>query len=378
MMIAQQLYEGIDLGDGETVGLITYMRTDSVNIADEAKKRVRDFIEKNYGQGYVPETPPTYKSKKSAQEAHEAIRPSDVFRKPDDVKDFLTVEQYKIYELIWRKFVSCQMVPAIFVQKKISISAGRFEFSSSASSLKFDGHLVLNQDERSKDTEIDLSQFVKGHSLNVVEIKPTQHFTKPPARFSEATLVRALEENGIGRPSTYAPIIQTLTFRNYVYRESGYFSSTELGQSICDLLTEYFPKIMDIGFTATMEEHLDLIEEGQLDYAKLLNEFYPPFKEELDFAMDKIEKVTLFFDKHCPQCGKPLTVKWGRNGKFLSCSGFPDCKHCEAFPSGVACPQDGCAGELVERRSHRGATFYGCSQYPKCTFTSRKLPKKDV
>jgi len=375
MMIAQQLYEGIDLGDGETVGLITYMRTDSFNIANEAKNRVRRFIEDSYGKEYLPETPNVYKTKKSAQEAHEAIRPSDVFRKPEDLKAFLTDEQYKIYELIWRKFVSCQMTPAVFKQKKISIAAGRFEFSASASSLKFDGHLTLNQDERGGDSDMDLSQFVKGDPLNLVEVKPTQHFTKPPPHFSEATLVRGLEENGIGRPSTYAPIINTLVMRNYVYREKGYFSSTELGTTICDLLVEYFPRIMDFGFTAMMEEHLDLIEEGELDYSKLLNEFYEPFKEELDYATEKIEKVITLFEKNCPSCGKPLAVKWGRNGKFLSCSQFPECKHSEAFPTGIDCPEEGCGGELVERRSRRGATFYGCSRYPECTFTSRRLPK---
>lgn len=377
MMIAQQLYEGVDLGDGETVGLITYMRTDSVNIADEAKDRVRQYIQQHYGQDYLPDAPIVYKSKKSAQEAHEAIRPTDVFRKPQDVREFLTDEQYRIYELIWRKFVSCQMTPAVFKQKKIIISAGRFEFSASASSLKFEGHLILNQDERSGDSDIDLSQFKKDDLLELVDVKPTQHFTKPPPRFSEATLVRALEENGIGRPSTYAPIIHTLTMRNYVLREKGYFSSTELGQTICDLLVEYFPRIMDFGFTAMMEEHLDSMEEGQLDYVTLLNEFYDPFKQELDYAMDSIEKIKTFFDKNCPLCQKPLAVKWGRNGKFLSCSAFPDCSHSEPFPTGESCPEEGCAGELLERRSRRGATFYGCSRYPECTFTSRRLPKKE-
>lgn len=375
MMVAQQLYEGVDLG-GETVGLITYMRTDSVNIADEAKNRVRTYIQEHYGQEYLPETPVVYKSKKRAQEAHEAIRPTDVFRKPQDIKKFLTEEQYKIYELIWRKFVSCQMTPAIFRQKKIIISAGHFEFSTSASSLKFDGHLILNPDERSGDSDIDLAQFRQGDSLDLMEARPTQHFTKPPPRFSEATLVRALEENGIGRPSTYAPIVHTLTMRNYVFREKGYFSSTELGQTICDLLVEYFPKIMDFGFTAMMEEHLDSMEEGQLDYVTLLNEFYSPFKQELDYAMDRIEKIKTFFDKNCPLCEKPLVVKWGRNGKFLSCSTFPECTHSEPFPTGMTCPEQGCAGELLERRSRRGATFYGCSRYPECTFTSKRLPKQ--
>ncbi|MDP8264559.1 MAG: type I DNA topoisomerase [Candidatus Aceula lacicola] len=375
MMVAQQLYEGVDLGDGETIGLITYMRTDSVNIADEAKKRVRDLIQQQYGEAYLPEKPSEYKSKKRAQEAHEAIRPSDVFRKPEDMRSFLTEEQYKIYELIWRRFVSCQMTPAVYLQKRILISAGKFDFSASASSLKFDGCLALDQSSKDKDSELDLSQFKKEDALDLADVYPTQHFTKSPPRYSEATLVRAMEEGGIGRPSTYAPIIKTLVMRNYVYRENGYFSSTELGFTIIDLLVEYFPRIMDISFTATMEERLDLIEDGELDYAKLLNEFYAPFKEELDYATENIEKITTLTDHKCPECQKPLAIKWGRNGKFLSCSGFPECKHSQSFLTGVKCPEENCEGELVERRSRRGTTFYGCSRYPECTFTSRQLPK---
>ncbi len=376
MMIAQQLYEGIDLGDGETVGLITYMRTDSVNIADEAKNKVRDLIKNQYGEEYLPEKPNVYKSKKRAQEAHEAVRPSDVLKKPEDLRSFLTDEQYKIYELIWRRFVSCQMMPVVYLQKRILIKAGRFDFSASASSLKFNGYLVLDQNLSEKEADVDLSQFEKEDPLELVDVLPTQHFTKPPPRYSEATLVRALEEGGIGRPSTYAPIINTLLMRNYVYREGGYFSSTELGFTIIDLLVEYFSRIMDIGFTATMEEQLDLIEDGELDYIKLLSEFYPPFKEEVDYAMQNVEKIVSLTEHKCPECQKFLAVKWGRNGKFLSCSGFPECKHSQPFLTGVKCPEENCDGELVERRSRRGTTFYGCSQYPECTFTSRQLPKQ--
>ncbi len=377
MMIAQGLYEGVDLGDGETVGLITYMRTDSVNIANEAKARVRTYIQENFDKAYLPETANVYKSKKSAQEAHEAIRPSDVFRKPDDVKAFLTEEQYKIYELIWRRFVSCQMTPAVFVQKKINITAGDFEFSASASTLKFEGCLILFREDEVKEKGSDFSAFEKNDLLELVDVHPDQHFTKPPPHYSEATLVRALEEDGIGRPSTYAPIIHTLVFRNYVSRAKGYFTSTELGQKVCDMLIEYFPKIMDIGFTATMENDLDLIEEGEMEYLHLLNEFYPPFKEELDYAMQNIEKTTAFIDRACPDCGKPLAIKWGRRGKFISCTGFPACRHSEAFSSGVKCPQPNCTGELVERRSRGGTAFYGCSRYPECTYTARQLPQED-
>jgi len=378
MMIAQELYEGVDLGAGETVGLITYMRTDSVNIANEAKQRVRKYIGENFNKAYLPETPNVYKSKKSAQEAHEAIRPSDVFRKPDDIKAFLTAEQYKVYELIWRRFVSCQMTPAVFLQKKINITAGDFEFSASASSLKFEGCLILFREDEVKEKGSDFSTFQKDDVLELVNVHPNQHFTKPPPHYSEATLVRALEEDGIGRPSTYAPIIHTLVFRNYVSRNKGYFASTELGQKVCDMLIEYFPKIMDVNFTATMETDLDLMEEGEMEYLKLLNEFYSPFKEELDYAMQNIEKTTAFIDRKCPQCGKPLAVKWGRRGRFISCTGFPDCRHSESFSSGVKCPQANCTGELVERRSRGGTVFYGCSRYPECTYTARQLPKEEA
>lgn len=376
MMIAQQLYEGIELGDGESVGLITYMRTDSVNIAAEAIGKVRAFIADNYGEKYLPAEPNKFKSKKSAQEAHEAIRPTDVFRRPQDVKKFLDEDQLKLYELIWKRFVSCQMMPAVYQNTKVEITAGIYKFGASGSVLAFDGYLSLYKDaEEEIQEKIDPSKYAIDDPLHLKEIKPTQHFTKPPARYSEASLVKTLEEEGIGRPSTYASIIVTLVARNYVQRDRGYFKATELGMLICDLLVEYFSKIMDVGFTAKMEGNLDRIEEGDLQYVALLKEFYQPFKEELDYAMQNIEKTNLLTDKTCPECKKPLAVKWGRKGRFLSCSGFPECRHAQAYGVGVACPQEGCDGELVERRSSRGATFYGCSQFPKCRFIANKLPE---
>ena len=375
MIIAQQLYEGIEI-DEDVVGLITYMRTDSVNIAQEAVNKVRDFIRKNFGEQYLPDQANTYKSKKSAQEAHEAIRPTDITRKPEDLGDYLDEDQLKLYELIWRRFVACQMMPAVYEHKKIEITAGKFLLGASCSTLIFNGYLAAGTDTNNNEPRMDLSYFDNGDILRLVEVKPTQHFTKPPPRYSEASLVRTLEEAGIGRPSTYAPIISTIVVRNYVTRQRGYFSPTELGTLICDLLVEYFPKIMDIGFTATMEEHLDLVEEGELDNIQLLNEFYQPFKEELDYAMANIEKTQTLIEKVCPHCGKQLMVKWGRNGKFLSCSGFPECKHAEPFLTGVMCPEEGCDGELVERRSRSGKTFYGCSNYPNCTFVASKLPQE--
>lgn len=374
MMIAQQLYEGIEIGDEEPEGLITYMRTDSVNIAAEAIEKVRGLIKKEHGREYLPEQPNRFKSKKSAQEAHEAIRPSDVYHKPEDLKQYLTDEQYRLYDLIWKRFISCQMMPGIFEQTKIEIMAGRFQFGASGSILAFPGYLAVYMDNEEQDVKLDPSLYLEGDALGLLEVKPTQHFTKPPSRYSEASLVKALEEQGIGRPSTYASIIQTLVFRNYVLRDRGYFTATELGIRICRLLMEYFKKVMDIGFTAVMEEELDSIEEGTNDYATVLGDFWRPFKEELDFAMANIQKSEVTIEKLCPECGKPMVVKWGRRGRFVSCTGFPGCKHAEAFTTGVKCPSEGCAGELVERRSHRGSTFYGCSRYPDCKFIANKLP----
>ena len=377
MMIAQQLYEGIELGDGETTGLITYMRTDSVNISQEAIEKVRGFIQKEYGDKYLPEKANVYKSKKSAQEAHEAIRPSDVVRTPNEIKNILDSDQFKLYELIWKRFLSCQMTQAVYQNKKIEITAGKFQFGATGSTLLFDGYQVVDKDSRNGEAPLDLSHYKTGDPLNLVEIKPSQHFTKPPPRYSEASLVKALEEDGIGRPSTYAPIIQTLILRNYAHREKGYLKASDLGMLICDLLIEYFPKIMDIGFTATMEEHLDLIEEGELKPEQLLKEFYQPFKEELDYAMTNIEKTQALLETKCPQCNRPMMVKWGRNGRFMSCSGFPECKFAQPYLTGVKCPQPDCGGELVERRSRRGL-FFGCSNYPKCTFIANKLPEKSA
>lgn len=374
MMIAQQLYEGIDIGEEGTVGLITYMRTDSVNVAQEALNKLRDYIKETWTSKYLPEKPNFYKSKKSAQEAHEAIRPSDVLRTPAALKSFLDADQFDLYELIWKRFVSSQMVPAVYLQKRIEITAGRFLFACSGSILTFDGCLLLFKEDRDVDEKQDLSPYLKSDLLHLLQVHPSQHFTKPPARYSEATLVKTLEEAGIGRPSTYASIIQTLVARNYSLRDRGYFKATELGMKICDLLVEYFPKIMDIGFTAQMEENLDQVEEGLIVSATLLGQFYEPFKKELDYAMNTIVKTQTVSDKICQQCGKPMLVKWGRKGKFLSCSAFPECRFAQSFTTGVKCPETECTGELVERRSKRGLGFYGCSRFPDCRHISKKLP----
>ncbi len=374
MMIAQGLYEGVEIGDEDPVGLITYMRTDSFNMSAEAVDKARTWIKKTYGADYVPAEPNKFKSKKSAQEAHEAIRPTDIARTPEAMKPFLDEDQYRLYNLIWKRFISCQMTPALFEQTKIEVTAGRFQFGASGSSLAFPGYLAVYKDNEEEEVKLDPSVYAKGDALELLEVKPSQHFTKPPARFSEASLVKALEEQGIGRPSTYASIIATLVARNYVLRDRGYFTATELGIRICTLLMEYFKKIMDIGFTAQMEEALDAIEDGDNHYATLLKDFYGPFKEELDYAMANIQKTFVAVEKPCPLCNRPMVVKWGRRGRFISCTGFPECKHAQPFGTGVKCPQEGCTGELVERRSGRGATFYGCSRYPECKFIANKLP----
>ncbi len=375
MSIAQSLYEGVEIGEEDPVGLITYMRTDSVNIAQEALDKVREVIKGEYGSDYLPKEANKFKSKKSAQEAHEAIRPTDILRKPDDVKTFLTEDQFRLYNLIWKRFVSCQMTPAVFEQTKIEIINGRFQFGASGSILAFQGYLKVYKDNDEEEiVKLDASLYAQGDRLDLKEIKPTQHFTKPPARFSEASLVKALEEQGIGRPSTYASIISTLVTRNYVLRDRGYFTATDLGIKICNLLIEYFKKIMDVGFTAGLEEKLDGIEDGSGGYVSVLKDFWVPFKEELDFAGANIQKTVVTIEKPCPKCGGPMTVKWGRRGRFISCTKFPECRHAESFSIGVKCPNEGCGGDIVERRSGRGAVFYGCNRYPECKFISNKLP----
>lgn len=378
MIIAQQLYEGIDITGDEPIGLITYMRTDSTHVAPEAIKEVRSFIEKQFGKNYLPEKPNVYKVKKLAQEAHEAIRPTLISRPPESIKESLTADQHKLYELIYNRFLASQMTPARFLVTSVSIEADKYLFTAAASSMIFDGFTVVynNDDKEDSDKEKNtIPPLNKEEMLNLIKLIPSQHFTKPPARFSDSSLVKVLEEEGIGRPSTYAPIISTLILRDYARRIKGYFHPTELGFKVCDLLVQYFPKVMDVKFTALMEEELDEIEEAMLKKERVLNDFYLPFKSSLDFAQANIKKEIITTDEVCDKCGKPMVIKWGRRGKFLSCSTFPACKNSKSITTGVKCPQPDCGGELIERRSRRGM-FYGCSNFPKCTFTSGKLPSE--
>ncbi len=379
MIIAQQLYEGIDIGEASPTGLITYMRTDSPNVAPEAIKEVRNLILKNFGNDFLPQEPNVYKLKKHAQAAHEAIRPSLISHSPESLKKYLSEDQYELYELIYRRFISSQMTPALYSVTTVDVRVEKYLFTASGTTAVFDGFMALyNQDEdegKEKEKNI-LPALAKDELLDLVKLIPSQHFTKPPARFSDSSLVKALEEDGIGRPSTYAPIIQTLVLRDYARRIKGYFHPTELGFKVCEMLVEYFPKIMDEKFTALMEEELDEIEEGRLQRLKVLEDFYVPFKESLDFAQKNIKKEVIETGEMCEQCGAPMIVKWGRKGKFLSCSAYPKCKNAKSITTGVKCPQPDCGGELIERRSVRGF-FYGCSHYPKCTFISKTLPQEE-
>jgi len=381
MKIAQELYEGVELGKEETVGLITYMRTDSVNISKEAQHGAKDFIVKKFGGKYYPQAPNVYKSKKTAQEAHEAIRPAVPLHEPEKIKKFLTPDQHKLYELIWNRFMSSQMSAALYNVTSVDITAGRFLFKASGTTVIFDGFTVLYpQENGDREEKALLPKLASGEALDLVKLSPSQHFTKPPPRYSDASLVKALEEKGIGRPSTYAPTIYTIVARVYVKRDKGYLFPTELGTTVTDLLMQYFQKILDEKFTAKMEEELDEIEEGKVDWVKVLHIFYRPFSFELKMAhsyMKSVKKEVTPTDQVCELCGRPMVIKWGRRGKFLSCSGFPECKNAKSIGSGVKCPQAGCGGELVERRSKRGL-FYGCSNYPKCTYITKRLPEEET
>ncbi len=378
MFIAQQLYEGIELGEEGPVGLITYMRTDSFNVTATAIDEVRRYIAGRFGEAYLPDTPRTYKSRKLAQQAHEAIRPTSVTRAPEAVAAFLTSEQNKLYELIWKRFVASQMNPVQTQVTTVLIGCADHTFKATGARVVFDGFSVLykadDNGEKEGSGKNSLPPLSVEEVLHCVKLEPGQHFTKPPPRFSEGSLIKILEEEGVGRPSTYAPIISTIVNRDYVRREKGYLTPTELGMKVSDLLVEYFPQVMDISFTAKMEDELDMVEDGAAHWVTVLNEFYAPFKEKLDYAQKHIKKEVVYSDEKCSLCGQPMVIKWGRKGKFLSCADYPRCKHAKSITSGVKCPAEGCDGELVLRRSYRGRSFYGCSRYPKCRFTARDLP----
>ncbi len=374
MILAQQLYEGIDIGEETPVGLITYMRTDSTNIAVEAQNQARDLILKDFGQDYLPEKPPVYKTKKFAQQAHEAIRPTLINHSPESLVKYLTNDQYKLFELIYNRFIASQMSPARYLQTSVTIPAGNYIFGASGSVLIFKGFSAIYEKLEEEKEKNEIPELEKDDILELIKLMPSQHFTKPPPRFSDSSLVKILEEEGIGRPSTYAPIISTLIQRGYANRIKGYLNPTELGFKVCDMLLEYFPEILDVKFTAYLEEELDEVEEGKITRQKVLADFYGPFKASFDYACANIKKEVVTTGDICDKCGKPMVIKWGKKGKFLSCSDFPNCKNSKSITSGVKCPQPGCTGELIQRRSKRGF-FYGCTNYPKCTYIAKNLPQ---
>jgi DNA topoisomerase I len=386
MAIAQQLYEGDP--DRDLVGLITYMRTDSVRVSDDAVAEARTFIEGRYGADFVPAEPRVFKTKKNAQDAHEAIRPTSVERTPESLNGTLSDEQLKLYDIVWKRFVASQVSDAVLDLTTIDIHAGEYKLRASGSIVRFAGFRDVFMETveegasasaaAEEDTKQTLPDVQDGEDLALHDLAPGQHFTQPPPRYSEASLIRELEERGIGRPSTYAAIVSTIVTRQYVDRISARFHPTDVGEMVTKMLISAFPNILDIDFTAKMEADLDAVEEGTVDWVEMMTEFYAPFVEALDGAADKmyeekknVEEIT---DKECEECAKPMSIKWGRYGKFLGCTGYPDCKTtqpldgkkpAEPIKTGVSCPEcDG--GELLERKSRRGKTFFGCSDYPTC------------
>ncbi|MFA4915818.1 MAG: type I DNA topoisomerase [Syntrophales bacterium] len=436
MSIAQMLYEGIELGEEGPVGLITYMRTDSFRIAQEALKEVREYIGNNYDPAFLPVRARVFRNPGKAQDAHEAIRPTTMAYNPQEIKPYLSNDQFRLYQLIWKRFVASQMNPAIFDQTTIEITAGggSYLFRAQGSVMKFPGHTIVytegrEEGEDENGSEMTLPEVSEGEVLDLLSLESEQKFTQPPPRFSEASLVKELEENGIGRPSTYAAILSTITGRDYVRKEKGKFYPTDLGIVVTELLVENFPRILDITFTASLENQLDLIEEGKNKRLDILTDFYTPFEEELRKAKSGIQKKSgTPADVVCDKCGNMMVFKWGKNGRFIACSNYPACKNtmninqeenkqmnnteaqitdtickcgrnmvikegkfgrflgCSGYPEckntmpigcGVKCPEEGCSGYLCERRTKKGKIFFGCSGYPKCTYAlwERPLPE---
>ncbi len=397
MGVAQALYEGKDIGEGERVGLITYMRTDSVHVAESAQEEARTFILRNYGPDYVPSRPPRYRTRsKVAQEAHEAIRPTSVFRDPASLKPYLKRDELKLYSLIWRRFVASQMVPAILDQTRVDILAGPeggekpYLFWATGSVIKFPGFLRVYEEAREDDEEEEgagtqLPPLGRGELLDLVQLLPGQHFTKPPPRFSDASLISTLEKYGIGRPSTYAPTLSTLLQRGYVGKEGKKLIPTRLGFLVNDRLVEFFPDVIDVGFTAAMEEKLDYIATGEQPWVPMLRDFHGPFAKAVDVAKAKMSRVEWQPEPTgdlCPECGEPLLFKHGRYGKFIGCSGWPGCRYTAPIPlPGVRCPE--CGSPVVEKRTRRGRRFYGCTAYrpedaTSCQWATWKKPKADA
>ncbi len=389
MALAQQLYEGLDVGEGGNTGLITYMRTDSTNISEQAVAETRKFIVQTYGNDFIPPQAPQYKTRaKGAQEAHEAIRPTSSYRHPDRIKEYLNRDQFRLYQLIWQRFVASQMEAALYDTLSIDIEAkGKdhlYGLRATGSTLRFPGFLVVYEETQDEDLIAEDADNVRipngleeGQKQDLRRLVPEQHFTQPPPRYSEASLVQTLEEYGIGRPSTYAPILSTIQDRGYVVRENKRLSPTETGVLVNDLLVEHFPEIVDTAFTAQMEEDLDLVSNGETHWDAVIRDFYSGFQPMLEKAQQEMPATKAELEKvgrACPECGHDLVIRWGRYGKFISCSNFPECRYTEPWLEkiGVKCPEDG--GEIVLRKTRKGRIFYGCANYPNCQFTSWKRP----
>ncbi|NLY42666.1 MAG: type I DNA topoisomerase [Clostridiaceae bacterium] len=383
MMAAQQLYEGVDIKGLGTVGLITYMRTDSTRISTEAQDAAREYIRRKYGSEYVPEEPRQYKSKKGAQDAHEAIRPTDISLEPMQVKDSLKPDQYKLYKLIWERFIASQMSSAVFDTLSVDIEANDYLFKASGSNVRFPGFMLLyveGKDDADEEKEDRIPELVENQQLKLKKLEPKQHFTQPPPRYTEATLIKALEEKGIGRPSTYAPIITTIISRGYVEREKKQLKPTELGRIITDIMKEYFKDIVDVEFTANMEQQLDEVEEGNKEWVEVLRDFYEPFENTLKQAEAKIGPIEIqeeVSDEKCEKCGRNMVIKHGRYGKFLACPGFPECRNAKPLleNTGVNCPL--CGGKIYIKKTKKGKKYYGCENNPKCEFMSWDEPVKE-
>jgi DNA topoisomerase-1 len=381
MMLAQQLYEGIELGKEGTVGLITYMRTDSTRISEVAQTEAANYIKEEYGENFLKEENRKEKKQANAQDAHEAIRPSSVYRDPNKLKDFLSRDQFRLYKLIWDRFLASQMAPAIMDTMSVDLQNGNVLFRASGSKVKFPGFMKLyveGTDDQVEEKENMLPDLTEGDEVIQKDLDPKQHFTQPPPRYTEARLVKTLEELGIGRPSTYAPTLDTIQKRGYVTLDNKRFIPTELGEIMLELVLEFFPEILNVEFTAKMEQELDDVEEGKVRWEKIIDEFYKEFAKRLEIAEKEMQSVEIKDEpagEDCEQCGNPMVFKMGRYGKFMACSNFPDCRNTKPIVKeiGVTCPK--CKeGQIIERRSKKKRLFYGCNRFPECDFLSWDKP----
>ena len=374
MSIAQQLYEGIEIKGHGSIGLITYMRTDSVRISDEAQENAKNFITDNFGEKYLPQSKRVYKGKKNTQDAHEAIRPTNIDITPEIAKENLKEPQYKLYTLIWNRFMASQMASCILDSTSIEINNREYFLKATGSTVKFDGFTKIYSNENEEEEKaIKMPKLSEGDEITPKNIEGKQHFTQPPAKFSEASLVKTLEENGIGRPSTYAPIISTLLERKYIERNKKVLDPTELGYIVNNLMSEYFKEIVDVEFTAAMENKLDSVEEGKQSWKKIVDDFFIPVKKSIDIAEKEIAKITIedeVTDIECDKCGRKMVIKHGRFGDFLACPGYPECKNTKPLAAELDVPCPKCGSKILEKRSRKGNKFYGCSSYPECDFVS--------